>query len=388
MKEILLRVGLLGLCFFLKGCIDSKYFAPPGDAEEVEELEMVEEVEEEPLPPEPPVVPPSKPKPISPVVPPEAIVWPKDLLPSDQKHIADYDGEHVIEHITINGKPAFAHYFQNSMLVKGGKQTYHYFLVNIDPSVSQASDEIEIKLHESVLSAQLSIGQIYQEGKKLTFSYDEWTSPAVLSLQHQAGVFEQYVLVQSPVPIVHIQSKNDQALLSLSSIFSHQEQAKVQYFQKNDQVAYEDVRFYPWGNSTLGNDKKNILMRFGGNVDFLGVSPHASFEWVLLAHRFDKTKVKDRLFKALVNRTAEQRYPGANVAEAAYTGNVEVFIDHQYQGLYVLSQVVKQNVVGLELNPHNKEDGSFLIFADNDHQYYPEIQKGQKPNGIHASGSC
>ena len=110
------------------------------------------------------------------------------------------------------------------------------------------------------------------------------------------------------------------------------------------------------GNSTLNALKKSYKMKFTAKQNLLGIGDGAAKSWNLVANYYDTSMLR--------NMTA---YEMGNMLDGMpYTPNcksVEVYINGQYQGVYLLCEAVNvnKNRVNITENTDVVENNGYLV---------------------------
>lgn len=105
------------------------------------------------------------------------------------------------------------------------------------------------------------------------------------------------------------------------------------------------------GNSTWESEKRPYALTLSSEKDLLGMGSAAN--WVLLANAYDETNLNNKLIFNLASRLEFQWVP-----ESCY---VDLYLNGEYNGLYLLSEKVEVHKNRLNINAHS---GDFLCKID------------------------
>lgn len=111
------------------------------------------------------------------------------------------------------------------------------------------------------------------------------------------------------------------------------------------------------GNSTREPDKKPFRIKFLEKQSLFGLKK--AKDWVLLANYFDKTNIRNYLAYRLANKLSNLAYQPSSIF-------VDLYLNDEYQGLYMLTEQVEVNKgrVDIEKDFNLQGISSFLIEAD------------------------
>jgi len=116
------------------------------------------------------------------------------------------------------------------------------------------------------------------------------------------------------------------------------------------------------GNTTRGLPKRPYRLRFEENTSMFGSNAHRN--WVLLAHYWDTSNLKNWGAYTLAQQLEHQSF-------APLAIHVEVFLNGEFQGLYMLSDHIAadEGRVDVRTEELNDDDLAFAIELDHNERY-------------------
>ena len=164
-----------------------------------------------------------------------------------------------------------------------------------------------------------------------------------------------------PVMIVTVESKD--------ALYDLQEFSNKQYVEKGDVVMFDKdgkllldtnlEKIAVRGNTSAELPKKPFRIEFTETVSLCGMEP--ATKWNLLANAKDETHIRNKLMLDWAAQMGE----GYNV-DSEY---LELYVNGEYQGIYLLTETVTTGENRLELNPDNS------VFAEMDLYYRAPEEK-------------
>lgn len=112
------------------------------------------------------------------------------------------------------------------------------------------------------------------------------------------------------------------------------------------------------GNATSGPDKKPYRIKFDTKQNLLSLGNAKGKNWVLLADYFDPTQMRNLLTLGLGNRLS-------NIEFASHCCYVEVYLNMEYRGLYLLGEHVQATDGRVEVEESTGADSGYLVELDN-----------------------
>lgn len=119
----------------------------------------------------------------------------------------------------------------------------------------------------------------------------------------------------------------------------------------------EKMRIRLRGNSTSEAVKKPFKIKFDNKQSLFGLE--SAKEWVLLANYFDKTNIRNYLAYKTANKLSNLDFQPSSIF-------VDVYINNDYQGLYMLCEQIEANKGRVDIEDNLSPTGisSFLLEVD------------------------
>ena len=117
-------------------------------------------------------------------------------------------------------------------------------------------------------------------------------------------------------------------------------------------VSNTDVTIKGRGNSTWKWEKKPFRLKFENKIEILGMT--AAKNWILLANYADKSLIRNRIASAIGNELTNMTY----IAQCEL---VDLYIDGEYQGIYLLSERIEGKKGRVELKERSTVDTGYLL---------------------------
>tara|TARA_B100001094_G_C18195504_1_gene810498 strand:- start:1816 stop:8109 length:6294 start_codon:yes stop_codon:yes gene_type:complete len=222
------------------------------------------------------------------------------------------------------------------------KELFHHILTQADQEyillsldLSRITDQAEAELEFTFINKDSQV-------EKLKTSIMDLKSGTV---QFSHAITEQiYEFVFSPTAVMDIQAP------SMPELGRQGQADNLTYYIRNTSRMLGNAQMKSWDANSLNPSKKNSEIFFKKPYHLTSFSNMKSAKWVLLAETEDPTMLKDQLIKDLFSRAAAigQNTPAPYAFNASDATHVEVFFNHQYQGLYLLSHVVNDQLLGFE----------------------------------------
>ena len=158
-----------------------------------------------------------------------------------------------------------------------------------------------------------------------------------------SGGKEQQVIVMqsSEIPTMFIQTDSG-SLDFVNANRNNREPAQILLIDEHGEVNFNGRadRFNGRGNSTWSQPKRPYNIRLAGGstngpAELLGMGPHR--HWALLANDFDNSHIRNTMSHELANEVGMEF--------AMQVRPVDVYINNQYHGLYLLSERVRIDTV-------------------------------------------
>ena len=247
------------------------------------------------------------------------------------------DGEktenNIINGISIN----------NVNLIYDFNNNTYYFPINLDNEEEQIELEIKINSSENIKS---KIGnKEFSKQIKLTenIDYNKTLELVVESFLYKSNCKIKF----TNMPIITMNFNEEE--IGTEYIYSEFSITDPNYIQNNSEYQFitsSKVRYR--GSSTINFDKKGFRIKIEDNIDFGLLGMNKSKTWILDALATDpsciRTKISSDLWRNINEDLDKDKYPELN------TEYVEVFINGSYKGLYILKEVIDEELLQLHKN--------------------------------------
>ena len=226
-----------------------------------------------------------------------------------------------------------------------GQSAYYLFL----PSYAALSD---VTLETASGKAVTIGGQTLQNGQSLSGLNEQET----YALRYGSAAGSLTILRSSAVTALFIDTRGD-CLEKVNADKANTADVNVTVCSPEGTVLYQSDsdysgRFHGRGNSTWHCEKKPYRLNLPDSADLLGSG--ASQKWVLLANAYDETQMRNKLVYDFADQLGTLWAPASQY--------VDLYVDDQYQGLYLLSEAVEVSETRLNIP---EEDIFFLANYEN-----------------------
>ena len=177
-----------------------------------------------------------------------------------------------------------------------------------------------------------------------------------LNQEYEFRIGEQNGVIQfcrsANMPTLYIETRSGD-MKQIYADKEHEEATSIVLYSPEGDVAYRDRNclLKGRGNSTWLQDKKPFLLRLSDEADLLGMGEDS--DWILLANDHDESNLHNKLLFDLANRACETWTP-----QCEY---VDVYLNGQYNGLYLLAEKVESGINRLNIDIGA---GDFLCTVD------------------------
>lgn len=244
--------------------------------------------------------------------------------------------KNIIDGILIN----------NVNLVYDCADNTYYFSINLEEN----KEEIEITIKSSKILKSKMDEEEFSKKIKLSkdINYDTTIEIEVESFLYQ----DKCKIKFTNVPIISMDY--DETEIGTEYVYSEFSIIDPDYKindTKNQFDSVSKVRYR--GSSTQGLDKKSYRVKLEKSIDFglLGMKPNTT--WILdpivIDHSKLRTKIASDLWGDINKDLEDKKYVELN------SKYVEVYINGNYNGLYLLKEVIDENLLNL-----NKENGVLI----------------------------
>ena len=146
------------------------------------------------------------------------------------------------------------------------------------------------------------------------------------------------------IPVVHIDTESGD-MEYVHGQKGNEEKAAIRIYDADGTLVCNDSlkSIAGRGNSTFGDEKKPYIIKFTEPKNLLGMG--AAYKWILLANAFDLTNLRNYL----VVQTAKK-------IGIAYTPDmqwVELYLNREYAGLYMLSEKIEVSENRVNISQHD-----------------------------------
>ena len=128
---------------------------------------------------------------------------------------------------------------------------------------------------------------------------------------------------------------------------SNKEKASISLYTSDGEFDYIGARYGDSikcrGNATFGEDKKPFLVKLDKPNDLLGMG--SARNWVLLANAYDPTNIRNKIVLDFAKKTSLKWTPDCEY--------VDLYLNGEYNGLYLLCEKVEVGENRLELDGEN-----------------------------------
>lgn len=148
-----------------------------------------------------------------------------------------------------------------------------------------------------------------------------------------------------------------------------EEHAAIEVYASDGQLSQKDNNavITGRGNTTWDYNKKPYLLKLSSELDLLEMGK--ATDWVLLANAADGSNLNNKIVYSVANRVGFDWSP-----ECEY---VDVYLNGEYNGLYLLSERVQVSENRLELDNSSDFLGEFVLSIDDETIYSTQTQSGR-----------
>lgn len=227
------------------------------------------------------------------------------------------------------------------------EQEGSYYMVL--PSVYQKNNfEVEIVYEDRFYSIFID-GKKVQKGALWTESLQEEVHQLkVVDLLGKVRLETAFqVLVSENLPAVLVTVEAKEELYNPKEYANKQylEKGRIQILDTTGSVVLEDIldRFKVRGNLTSNLPKKPFTLTLSTTQSVCGMSP--SPNWNLLANATDSSHIRNKMMLDWSNELSERYTPSGEY--------VDLFVNGEYQGLYLLTETMETGEERINRNPDN-----------------------------------
>lgn len=156
------------------------------------------------------------------------------------------------------------------------------------------------------------------------------------------------------MPIVSITTPKDTIIDTDKEYVS----ASIEIIDENGEVDIEqtDISIRTRGNSTLGADKKSYKVKFDKKQNPLDIGDGKGKTWALLGNPYDVSLLRNLTMFRFVDKLT-------NVSYSPNCKSVEVYLNGEYEGVYLLSELVNvnKNRVNVVEEVDKVEENGYLV---------------------------
>ncbi len=242
--------------------------------------------------------------------------------------------KNIIDEISIN----------NVVLTYDEENNTYYFPITINDENKNQQLEIKIKSLENI---KCKIED--KEFSKRIDLYEKINYDKTIEINVESFFYKWNCKIKfTNIPIVSLNYDENQ-IGAEEYIYSEFSLTDPNYKKNNSQYQYNgDSKVRYRGNSTLGYGKKSYRIKLDKNIEFGFLGMNSAKTWILDSIVTDGSNLRTKLASDLwgeINKDLDnKKYAELN------SEYVEVYINGKYNGLYLLKEVVDENLLNLDKN--------------------------------------